>query len=115
MKLDTQADYVIADHVRKDAPVGSISWKWIEDSVKNGRLEDFEQYPAGSQTQQFQSVGSRSGQPIRKGRTPFTTEDDRILMEYCTRAERRGASMKGNQLYEEIAQQVGSRQGVASH
>lgn len=95
---------LIADHARKDPPVGSISWKWIEESVKNGRLEDIENYRAGPAEPQIREVGS--GQPTRKGRVKFTAEDDRILAEWCTRAERKGLLLRGNEVYKQLALKV---------
>ena len=45
MDLEKQADLIIADHARKDTPPGSISWKFIEQSVAKGVLEDIEDHP----------------------------------------------------------------------
>lgn len=98
---------VIADHVLKNQPVGSISWKWIEDSVKNGILADVEEHRAGPTEQVTRPVGS--SQPARKGRTPFTTEDDRVLMKWCAKAERDGLSLKGNEIYQQLEKIVSSR------
>ena len=100
MPLEKQADIVIADHARKDIPPGSISWKFIERSVANGELEDIEKHRAGPPAGTIREVGS--AQPARKGRTPFTPEDDRILMEWCIKAERAGLSLKGNDLYKQL-------------
>ncbi|PBP20963.1 hypothetical protein BUE80_DR008224 [Diplocarpon rosae] len=101
-KLDSKPGVIkIADHARKDCPQGSISWKWIDASVKKGSLEDFEEYRAGPAELRDQPVGS--GQPTRSGRVPFSQTDDKILMAYCTRAEQNGASMGGNQIYREFA------------
>lgn len=96
---------LIADHARKDPPIGSISWKWIEDSVKHGRLENIEEYRAGPAEPQIREVGS--SQPTRKGRVKFTAEDDKILIEWCTRAERQGQSLGGNKIYDQLALKVG--------
>ncbi|TAQ85461.1 hypothetical protein B7494_g6205 [Chlorociboria aeruginascens] len=63
VKLDKQADMVIVDHMLKDAPTGSISWKYIEESVKKGRLEDIEDYRAGPATTVIQRPGT--GQPMK--------------------------------------------------
>ncbi|RDL36993.1 uncharacterized protein BP5553_04426 [Venustampulla echinocandica] len=104
--LEKQADYVIADHARKDAPPGSVSWKWIEQSLKNGALEDTEKYPAGPSEPQVRDVGSAL--PPRYGRTPFTSEDDRVLMKWVAEAERRGLSTKGNEIYKQL-EKVNSR------
>lgn len=104
MSLEKHADIVIADHARKNCPPGSISWTYIEQSLKKGRLEDIENHRAGPTTATIRPVGS--AQPPRTGRTPFTAEDDRILMEWCARAERVGAHMKGNTLFEQLEAKV---------
>jgi hypothetical protein len=105
VKLEKTADIIIADHARKDAPPGSISWTFIDQSVKKGRLENIEDHRAGPAEQAVRNVGSSA--PARKGRTPFTHEDDTILMEWCARAERKGISLKGNQLYIQLEAKVG--------
>ncbi|KAK8069836.1 hypothetical protein PG994_006452 [Apiospora phragmitis] len=83
--LEKNADYMIADHVWKDAPQGSYSWKWIEDSVKKGKLLDADDYLIG-------------GKPQEQAR-----EDDRVLMEWVLRRERQGESILGNKIYQELA------------
>jgi hypothetical protein len=102
--IEKQADLIIADHAVKGTPAGSISWKFIEQSVAKGELEDVEDYLAGPPAGTIRAVGS--AQPMKKGRTPFTAEDDRILMEWCTRAERKGLSIKGNDLYKQLEEKV---------
>lgn len=104
IKIDSQADYVIADHVRKDNPLGALSWKWIEQCVKKGELLDIEEYRAAPATKTIREVGS--GQPTRHGRTKFSAEDDRLLMNWVTRAERQGASILGNELYKQLERKV---------
>jgi hypothetical protein len=103
--LEKHADMIIADRARKDCPPGSISWHWIDQSLKKGELEDIELYRAGPATNIIREVGS--AQPARKGRTPFTAEDDRILRDWCVNAERKGVSMKGNELYKQLEAKVG--------
>jgi hypothetical protein len=102
--LEKQADMIIADRARKDCPPGSISWHWIDQSVKKGELEDIELYRAGPATNIIREVGA--AQPARKGRTQFTAEDDRILRDWCIKAERKGVSMKGNELYKQLEAKV---------
>ena len=104
MKLDTQADIVIADHALKDCPAGSVSWKFIEDSVRDGELKDYAKYPAGPSARTSRPAGS--AQPTKKGRTPFTNEDDRILVEWVLEAEGRGAATRGNELYIGLEEKV---------
>jgi hypothetical protein len=102
--MEKQADIIIVDHVRKDIPPGSISWKFIEQSDANGELEDIEDHRARPAVETIRAVGS--AQPMRKGKTPFTAEDDRILMEWCARAERKGLTTKGNELYKQLEEKV---------
>jgi hypothetical protein len=106
VKLEKLADIMIADHARKDAPMGSYSWKWIEESIKNGQLVDLETHRIGPPAGYVRPVGAGSSIPSRIGRTPFTPEDDRILMSWVTRAERSGLSIKGNRIYEDLARAV---------
>lgn len=96
-KLEKNAENIIADHMRKDAPPGSISWKFIEDSAKAGKLVDIEEYRCGERA---------AAQPAKTRRTRFTTEDDRILTQWVLEGERLGRFIKGNELYIELAEQV---------
>lgn len=59
-----------------------------------------EDHRAGAATNVVREVGST--QPARQGRIPFTAEDDKFLMDWCTKAERRGISVKGNVLFKQL-------------
>ncbi|KUJ12511.1 uncharacterized protein LY89DRAFT_652986 [Mollisia scopiformis] len=98
--LEERADIVIADHARKDQPVGSISWTFIEASLKKGELVNPEEHSAGPATATIRPVGS--SQPAKTGRTKFTAEDDRILMNWCAKAERQGQSLRGNIIFQQL-------------
>lgn len=103
MQLDKQADYLIADHARKDVPAGSYSWKWIEDSVKGGRLMDKENYsisPPGSNSR------PRGSTQQKGSRNAFTKEDDMILMTFVTKHEREGTATSGNVIYKQLESKV---------
>jgi hypothetical protein len=102
--VEGQADMIIGDHARSNQPVGSISWRYIEESVKKGELQNIEDHPAGPATKTAREVGAT--QLARRGRTPFTAEDDRILMEWVTRAERQGMKIRGNLLFQQLEQKV---------
>ncbi|KAM0184600.1 hypothetical protein ACHAPC_005691 [Botrytis cinerea] len=95
-KLEKNAENIIADHMRKDAPPGSISWKFIEDSARAGKLVDMDEYRCGERA---------AAQPAKTRRTRFTTEDDRILTQWVLEGERLGRFIKGNELYIELAEQ----------
>lgn len=100
VKLEKQADIVIADHARKNCPTGSISWTYIRDSVQKGVLEDLDDHRAGPLSYIAREVGS--GAPTRQGRTTFTAEDDRVLMDWVVMAERAGLSTKGNEIFKQL-------------
>lgn len=104
MKLDKQADIVIADHALANSPAGSISWKYIQDSVNDGVLKDPEEYPARPHAQAPQLIGS--GQPPKKTRRAFTAEDDLVLARWVAEAERDGRPTSGNALYQELEAKV---------
>lgn len=105
MKLEKQADVIIADHAKKDSPAESISWKFIQDSVKEGSLKDVTAYK--------KSISQPASQQQPKSRrTPFTTDDDRILAEWVTEAERLGYVTKGNVLYQELERVVRCRVSI---
>ena len=82
VQLEINADMVLVDHARKDCPVGSISWTWVEQSLKNGTLEDIEDHRAGPVHAPVREVGST--QPTKKTRTKFSPEDDKILLDIMT-------------------------------
>lgn len=104
MQLEKQADFCIADHAKKNNPAGSISWKFIEQSVTKGALEDPDDHRAGPVTHTARPVGS--GGPTRHGRTPFTQQDDHFLMDWVMRGERRGMAARGNNLFIQLEEAV---------
>ncbi|KAF4337826.1 hypothetical protein FBEOM_8315 [Fusarium beomiforme] len=88
--LEKQADMLIADHLRKDAPPGSYKWKLIEDSVKNGCMQIEDRYLIGRHPDEPRLVGSH--QPSKSTRTKFTPEDDAKLARWALKhpTEQRG-------------------------
>lgn len=102
-KIEKNAEIIIADGVRKDAPPGSISWKFIEESAKAGKLVDMEEYRCGASERAPERANA---QPAKSTRTPFTAEDDRILTQWVLEGERLGRKIKGNELYIELAERV---------
>ena len=99
-KFEKQADYLIADHVRKEAPAGSISYKFIDESIRNGALGDPSQHLAGPPLGTVRNVGSAI--PSSSRRNPFTSEDDRILWEWVEECKGKGALVKGNTIYQQL-------------
>ncbi|RGP79604.1 hypothetical protein FLONG3_2352 [Fusarium longipes] len=98
--LERQADMLIADYRRaKEAPHGSYSWRFIEDSVKNGCIQLTDRYLIGSHPDEPKRVGS--SHPSKSTRTPFTKEDDARLAKW---ALEHPTEQKGNKIWEEYAQ-----------
>lgn len=101
--LEKQADILIADHKRRDAPPGSYSWRFVEDSVKNGAVMQMQEY-LNNPPPAARPVGS--GQPTKATRTPYSKADDEILMRWVLTRERAGQSTQGNVIYQELAIKV---------
>ena len=98
--LEKNADHVIADHLRKDAPPGSISYEFVDKSLRNGRLEDPADHPVGPQLGSVRGVGS--SQSKRVGRVPFTEDDNRQLCQWVSRCHSEGGYVRGNELYKQL-------------
>ncbi|KAI1473189.1 TRF2-interacting telomeric protein/Rap1 C terminal domain-containing protein [Daldinia caldariorum] len=104
--LEKRADYLISDHLKKhDCPPGSYSYKWIEDSCKEGVLKDPEEYlcvPAQRSAKQPSGSAVSVSVPVKSTRTKFTAEDDRILREWVAINERKGERVLGNEIYKAL-------------
>lgn len=104
--FEESADYVIADHLRKDAPPGSVSYKFIEEANKTGSLPDVENYRIG----RAGAVTASASAPVstarwsKSTRTKFTPQDDEILRQWIT--SHAGYAVRGNELYIELAENV---------
>ncbi|KAG5748232.1 hypothetical protein H9Q69_007583 [Fusarium xylarioides] len=95
--LEKHADILIADHlIRRDAPAGSYSWKFIKDSVENGYIQIKDKYLIGRHPDEPRPVGSN--QAKKSTRTPFTAEDDAKLARW---ALNHPTQHKGNQIWYE--------------
>jgi hypothetical protein len=99
--LEKDATYMIADHVRKDAPTGSYSWKFITESVRNGILQLPDRYRIGWTPDMQRPAGS--SRPTKRTRTDFTAEDDAALAAHVLSF---AADRTGNKLYQEFEAMV---------
>lgn len=109
VKFEQQADYLIADHFKRNLnPAGALSYTVIDDAIRAGQLPDFNEakYIAGPETGSFRAVGS--SRPIKVGRTPFTLEDKVQLYDWVQSVARRGGSTRGNEIYKQLESIVGS-------
>lgn len=101
VKLEKQANIMIADHMKKEAPPGSYSYTYIEESVERGRLAALDDHVAGPPEGAVRPVGSI--QPAKTGsRKPFTPEDDRLLQQWVEERSPQGAKLMGNQIYQQL-------------
>ncbi|KAF2472627.1 uncharacterized protein BDR25DRAFT_333388 [Lindgomyces ingoldianus] len=98
--LEKLADYLIADHLRKDCPPGSISYMFLDKSIKKGELDDPEKYPAGPPIGKARDAGSI--RPSKGVRTSYTAEDDRVLYRWVQDHLKQGGSDAGNELYKQL-------------
>lgn len=108
---------IIADHARpKFAPTNypSYSWKYIEDSVKNGVLEDAEEHRihgvflsanGNPATGAPPFVVGRSA-PIKRTKTLFTAADNDLLRRWVAKKCPGGQNEGGNAIYQELAARV---------
>ncbi|USP79554.1 E3 SUMO-protein ligase nse2 [Curvularia clavata] len=101
--LEKKADYLIADHFRRDAPPGSVSYEFVEKSIKQGELRDPQDHPAGPPLGEAREPGA-THQPTKSGRAAYTAEEDRILYNWTRDAEARGDSVSGNEIYKKLGE-----------
>ncbi|OLN85101.1 Telomeric repeat-binding factor 2-interacting protein 1 [Colletotrichum chlorophyti] len=100
--LDKQADIIIADHVRPDCPPRSLSWKFVEDSITYGAVQEKDKYRIHQSPQALRPVGSSrtaaSSAPSKGTRTPFNNADDAILAKWVLGHSQKG----GNEIYKTL-------------
>ncbi|RMZ68735.1 transcription factor [Pyrenophora seminiperda CCB06] len=101
--LEKNADYLIADRFRRDCPPGSISYEFIEQSIKQGALADPDDHPAGRPVGEAREAGAIH-QPARTRRAAYTAEEDRILYNWVRDKQSKGTYESGNEIYKELEQ-----------
>ncbi|KAL8742856.1 MAG: hypothetical protein Q9190_004719 [Brigantiaea leucoxantha] len=99
--LEKQADVKIVDHARKEAIPGTYSFRYIEESIRNGKRENLDDHAVGPPEGTVRSVGSTT-QPARAGRVKFTPEDDQVLWSWISSTENKGVATSGNELYKQL-------------
>lgn len=124
--LEKQANILIWDHMKKNVPPGSYvfsvagissqglstplhsySYKYIESSVRAGKLEDLDHHRIGAPAGTIRPVGSIVTAP--KGRRiPFTDADDQLLYNWVKPLANQGLETKGNKVYQDIEATVRS-------
>jgi len=107
--LEKLADYVIADHLRpKYCPPGSLSYEFVEKSIKEGALRATEDHLAGLPLGEAREAGAVH-QPTKASRSAYTAEDDRILFQWVRNAEESGGLSGGNEIYKRLEAEVCAR------
>lgn len=102
VELESKADVLIGDPMRpKKAPMSSISYKYIEDCVREGKLLNIEspKYRVHIQPQRRPGVSSNGG---KKTRNAFTPEEDTVLVKWVVQQRNAGYATKGNVIYERL-------------
>lgn len=103
VRLEKNADMLIADNVKVagvSPPVGSYMWRWIDDSVKNGFLQDKDDYLIGRREGSARDPGT--SEQTKVGRTPFTKKDDLTLTKWIAAEERMGNALSGTVIYKAL-------------
>ncbi|KAG9667200.1 hypothetical protein KCU99_g10115, partial [Aureobasidium melanogenum] len=104
VKLEAQADYLIADHLRHDAPAGALSYKFIEEAIKQGQIpEDDSPFLAGRRKSTNPVTTAVASSSKKSTRTLFTDDDDKLLYKWVRRADDQGLAIQGNTLYQLLA------------
>jgi hypothetical protein len=102
VRLEAQADHIIADHMRNDCPPNSLSYTYIEAAISAGALPDKNHHRAGPAPGYARTVGS-TVVPPKSTRTPFTPQDDRDLWNWVQGYKNRGVhGIKGNEIYKQL-------------
>lgn len=83
----------------------SHSYRYIENSVRNGILEDLEDHRVGRAEGTVRSVGSTI-QPPKGTRNKYTQDDDRILWEWVQQKPQKGGGTDGNEIYKQLEAEV---------
>lgn len=109
--LEKKADYKIADHFRKDCPPGSISYEFIDKSIREGQLRNPEDHRAGPPVGEAREPGALH-RPTKSGRAAYTAEEDRILYKWVRECEASGGQASGNEIYKQLEAQVCAREDI---
>ena len=104
---EKDADILIADHARKDAPPGSYSWKLVTESVEHGIMQIKDRYHIGPKPTPPRPAGSSL--PGKTSRTAFSHEDDVALVKWVFSHDKHQA---GNKIYQDFAQEVAYRRSA---
>lgn len=92
----------------------SHSYRYIENSVRNGILEDLDDHRVGHAEGRVRSVGSII-QPPKGTRNKYTQDDDRILWDWVHETPQKGGGTDGNEIYKQLETKVRGGEGCTRH
>ncbi len=88
----------------------SFHWKLIDESIKEGYLAELQDYSVRSTAGlSLRKMAVHSSAPVKRTRTPFSDEDDRILKDWVLSQKALGRPTEGNQIYKELYCSVSAR------
>jgi hypothetical protein len=102
VNAEKQADMLLVDHARKNQPPGTYSYRFIEMSLRNGRLESPEDHRVGDASAVDRPVGSVVTGP-KGSRTHYTNADDQFLWNMVKPYADNGGYVRGNVIFQEVA------------
>jgi TRF2-interacting telomeric protein/Rap1 - C terminal domain/Rap1 Myb domain len=98
--LEKQADVLLVDHARKNAAPGTHSYRYVELSIRHGKLEDLDDHVVGARDRASRIVGSVTTAP-KGARNAFTEADDQLLWDWVKPYEEMGAT-GGYVIYQQL-------------
>jgi hypothetical protein len=101
VELEKQADILLADHTRKNPAPGTHSYKYVDLSIRNGRLENLDDHVVSTASRADRPVGSVTIAP-KGGRKPYTDADDQFLWNWVKPLEEAGGATSGNSIYQQL-------------
>lgn len=111
--LEKMADYLIADHFRKGCPPGSISYEFVDKSIKAGEMQDPENHRAGPPLGEAREAGAVD-RAVKGSRAAYTAEEDRTLYKWVCDAETAGGLVSGNEIYKKLEAKVRANKAILS-
>lgn len=99
--LEKQAHILLVDHKRPNQAPGTTSFQFVEKSIRNGKMEDIDDYAVTVPTRVARAVASTTVAP-RGGRAPYTEAEDQFLWNVVRPYMDKGGAWKGNEIYKQV-------------
>ncbi|OQE46129.1 hypothetical protein PENCOP_c001G05550 [Penicillium coprophilum] len=100
--MEKDADVKLVDHTRKDLPVDTFSYRYVELSINKGRLEDLEAHRVGPSAPRPMGAFNI---PTKSTRSFFTLKEDQTLFDWVAQFEKEpGAPIQGNRIYQDLSE-----------